>query len=177
MSDKWPFPRDGISTRARKMALAYRQLATEQHQRAEAFRNVLASLDQRLLRFMDPDTAEAVAKLIAETTPDPVAELDQRFTSWGEKWHADIEVTYGPDDWVTSAEGGPLIQRHGATLNQMRLRGLIKGRWVKATAGKQPHWEYRVKDVYALQTQLKGQGWRAAGPTDTVADSGRSDSK
>ncbi len=149
-SGQWPFPGDSPIARARKVGLAYRTLA------------------QDLTKQLHD------AGITVETA---VADLDERFTDWGEKWHCEQVKSLGPDDLVDRNEAAALIGVAGGTLGRLRIRGRIKGQWVKGVFGKPGHYLYKVSDVYQLSTELRGRSWRAADATDTVTPDGESDTK
>lgn len=162
------------------MCLAYRALAQKQGSELQQIRALYARLagdgfptGQQFL--------EIYTKLDALMFPpappdDDVTGLDERFKDWGENWHAEVAVTYGPDDWVTAVEAGELIHLAKNTINRLRTRGRISGKLVKnpgdSGSGK---WYYKVSDVYALSSTMRGRAWRKTEKTDTVPDSGRSD--
>lgn len=167
---KWPFPGDSPVVRARKVALAYRTVALEAASDLQVLAAALSKVDLSLV------DEEAVQVLIKRRPNDPVAELDERFLQWGEKWHAEQPARdLQPDDEVTSKEAGALLNVAPQTVNRMRIRGRIKGRWVKGQFGSPGHWKFKVSDVYALSSELRGRGWRAKDATVTVPDNGSSD--
>lgn len=165
----WPFRGDSNVVRARKMALAYRQLAAEQQQRATRLRAVLTGADLKALRSIDKNLATRIADLLKEKVGDPVHEMDERFLNWGEQWHTPMERTsYDEEEELRTEEAAKLIQIAAGTLLTLRKRGRIKGTYVK---DQNPHFEFKVADLYKLQSELRGRNWRKGDPTDTVAGS------
>ncbi len=161
------------------MALAYRHAAMEQHLLLRQFTDLIGRLDQRLIAYDSPDTAAMIRELLKSVPPgDPVDDLDKRFRSWGEEWHNDEVVTYGPDDWVPAKKAGPLIQVQAQTVNRARKRGRLKGKWVSGKGtGNHSGWWYKVSDLYAFSADMKERGLHPRDETDTVQDNGSSDAK
>jgi hypothetical protein len=131
----WPFPGDAPVTRARKVALAFREA-------------------------------------LNEVKPEKVEELDRQFQRWGELWTAPMMVTWGDDDWIPTIEAAKLIHINPGSLNQLRVRGRIKGRR-RTDRASTTGMEYKVADVLKLSSTLRGRGWRTKAATDTVTDQGR----
>lgn len=162
MSERaWPYPGDAPIVRARKVALSYRTQALE-------YERIIARY-QELTKDVDADKLPEPAQI-------GVADLDSKFIEWGERWHAEIDITYGPEDEVKAKIAGPLIGISGRSIGAMRARGRIKGRWNKPK-GDNGHYLYKVADVWELSTKLRGRSWRASGSTDTVSTDGGSDSE
>ncbi len=153
---KWPFPGDAPVTRARKMALAYRQRA----ERLEARHSDLRKTVNELLEMKNLPVkvrGALLAVALDDAKHETVEGLDTRFLDWGETWHTPIEATYDLDDWVSAKIGGQLIQIPPATLTTLRMRRRITGRWAKGK-GVNPHWEFKVRDLYALQDEIRKRG-------------------
>lgn len=200
MKGTWPFPGDSPVARARKMCGAYRQVAQQQHQAAcelrdaylnqhkaaAALREALDKADTRLLSYDSPATLELIKKALkeldAEQIPaafdptDPVAELDERFSSWGESFHAEQVDHYEMDDWVKASVAASLIHVSHKTINTLRIQGRIKGQWHQ-TLGPSGGYLYLVADVYKLSETLRSRTWQKKPTVDTLNDSGRGDSK
>lgn len=178
MKKLWPFPGDVPVIRARKMLGAYRQVAIEQRDAARGLAEALRNADTRLLAYDSPTTLEAIkAALKTLDDADPVAALDKRFSDWGETFHVEQPQHYEMDDWVRASEAAKLIHIDKSALNQMRIRGRIKGMW-SDDVGSCGGYLYKVEDVYKLSTTIRRRGsWRDKGVTDTLDDSGRGDSK
>lgn len=157
----WPHLGDAPVVRARKVALSYRAQALE-------YERIIARY-QELTKDVDADKLPEPAEV-------DTAHLDRKFTEWGESWHCEVEIQYGPDDEVKAKVGGPLIGIDARSLGAMRARGRIKGRWNKP-AGSNGHYLYKVADIWELSTKLRGRSWRASGSTDTVSTDGGSDSE
>lgn len=175
---RWPFPGDGLTKRARKVALAYRSLAQQQEQRVAELQKLLAGVDSRILGWIpDPAVLQAIDDFVAEQLGDPVGDLDRRFADWGETWHAEVVAHHEPDDWVTAAEAGTLIHCSPQTLTRARMKGLIDGRYVKVAGDSNGRWYFKVAAVYEFdRTGRKGM-WKKDDGTTTVVDSGRGDAE
>jgi hypothetical protein len=182
------------------MCGAYRQVAQQQHQAATELRDAylkqriavatlqeaLGKADTRLLSYDSPATLELIKTALKELDTDqipaafdptdPVKELDDRFSSWGESFHADQVDHYDMDDEVKASVASKLIHVSDKTITTLRIAGRIKGRWVKHL-GPTGGYLYRVGDVYELSTTLRSRSWRKKATIDTLNDSGRSDSK
>ena len=168
----WPYPGDAPVSRARKIALAYRALAETQAEKARELEQLLAEINGKLLKWDDPKRSGKIKALLADLTRDDVTDLDLRFLHWGETWHTPLERTqYDEDDWVTSREAGKILSLDGNSVLMLRRRGRIKGRWVKGT---NPHFEFRVGDLWKLQTERrtrKGQPLENGDATDNLSTS------
>lgn len=188
---KWPFVGDKPVSRARKMALAYRNVAEELAAQVKALRDaadVIAKAvdksDRRLLAYDSPQTlseldqALKAVKAALELPPagDPVKALDERFTSWGETWHCEQPVAYGMDEYVRTSEAARLIHISDKTLSHNRIHGKIKGVFERQSGATGGYW-YLVRDVYALGETLPGRSWRRKRPTDTLNASETGDSE
>lgn len=117
--------------------------------------------------------ALAYREALGQRAPDLVAEMDERFVRWGERWHnAAVAVDLSDDDWVSTEEAAALIQISRGSMSRLRVEGRIKGRYRKGERG----FEFRVGDVYKLSTELRGRGsnWRGRGSTDKVPANGSS---
>jgi len=164
----WPFPGDSSVVRARKIALAYRQAAAEQMARANRMRAVLTAAKLRSLRAIDPDLAKQITELIKEKPADVVHEMDERFLKWGEKWHTPLRRTsYDPDEMLGAEEAAQLLSVQAATLLTMRRRGRIRGVYVRS---QNPHFEFKVADLYKLQSEMRGRNGGKSETTDNMAD-------
>lgn len=177
MKRVWPFPGEVTIIRARKVALAYREAARQQHEAIKTLREALTKADTRLLAYDSPATLNAVKDAIkALGDGDPVAELDQRFTDWGETWHCEQPQHYEMDDYVKAKEAAKLIHVSAKTIQTLRMDGRLKGHWTTdiGTAGG---YLYLVADVYKLSSTMRTRGWRTKGSADNLNDSRRSDAK
>jgi hypothetical protein len=173
----WPFPGEAPVTRLRRMVGAYQHVAREQRALAVALADALRQADTRLLAYDSPATLQAIkAALKALDDSDPVAELDKRFTDWGETFHVEQVQHYELDDWVKCSEAAKLIHCTPKTLNELRIKGRIPAQWSR-DIGSAGGYLYLVADVYKLSTTMRGRGWRAKGSADNLNDSGRGDSK
>jgi len=153
----WPFPGDSPVARARKVALAYRHVAQQQHQAANILAQAMRKADTRLLAYDSPTTLEEIkAALKVFDASDPVAELDKRFTDWGETFHTEAPVHYDMDDYVKAEEAAALIHLSRKSMSALRVRGRIKGHWTP-DIGTSGGYLYLVRDVYALSTTLKSR--------------------
>lgn len=177
MKQGWPFPRDGVLVRSRKMALAFREEAKKQRQVTLMLRDILLQADRRLIAYSDPAMLPTISAAIdAVASKDPVTELDERFVSWGEEWHADLPDNYDMDDWVKTSVAARLVQIASKTLNQMRIDGKVTGKWDPSINTKGGYL-YRVGDVFAARAAMPGRGWRVRDSIDTLNNSGTGDSK
>jgi len=187
---QWPFPKDRAIHRARKMALAYRNIAEELNDilntlatATTTITGALEQADKRLLAYDSPKTltelhtalknAQAALELIGDT--NRVHDLDQRFTQWGETWHCEQPEHYEPDDYVRTSEAAKLIGISDKTMSSLRVHGKITGIFHKGSGATGGYW-YLVRDVYALAETLPGRNWRTKRPTDTLNDSETGDS-
>jgi protoporphyrinogen oxidase len=188
---EWPFPKDRPVHKARKMALAYRNIAEEQaallqqYQAAvEIIHRAIDEADKRLLAYRNPGTlgeleeALTVAKaaLAATTAGNPVTDLDRRFTSWGETWHCEQPANYEMDDYVRTATAAKLVHMSSKTLTTMRNNGRINAIFNPNTGATGGYW-YLVADVYALAASMPGRAWRSSRPADTLNANRTGDSK
>ena len=177
MKKLWPFPGDAPVTRARKMASAYRQVALEQQQAAQALRDAMFKADTRLLAFDSPATLVAIKAALASLDgADAVTALDKRFSDWGETFHIEQPERHEMHDMVKASEAAKLIHSSAKTLNELRIKGRIKAEW-SDEVGPSGGYLYRVADVYKLSTTMRGRGWRRKQSVDTLNDSGRGDPK
>jgi hypothetical protein len=184
---RWPFPGEQPVHRARKVALAYRHTALEYADVAEHLRTIIEAVenaDRRLLAYDSPKTLAAldIAMKAAREYLDNIHKaetpqaLDERFTSWGETFHCEQPEHYEDDDLVKGAQAAKLIHVSPKTMSTERIRGRIKGIWDPEMATAGGYW-YRVGDVYALSSELRGRAWRRKGSTDTLNDSRTGDSE
>lgn len=115
--------------------------------------------------------ALAYRAALQEMDPALVKEMDQRFADWGQRWHATEHVAYGPEDWVPTDIAASMVDLSTGTLSILRTRGRIKGRLrQKGERG----FEYKVKDVLALSTEIRRRNWRNGNSTDKVPANGSS---
>lgn len=173
----WPFPGDSPVARARKMALAYRALAEQQDELIKAFVAIMHALDRKLIAFDNPGTLAMIDhKLKKARELGGPSELDQRFSDWGEEWHAELPVTYEADDYITGRQAAPLLNINANTVGRLRIAGRIKGKW-DPTVGSRGGWTYLVADVWELSTKLRGRNWRTKERIDSIGSDGSSDEK
>lgn len=156
----WPDPEEVPTGRARHVALAYRRLAREQQQRAQALQDALTAVDLRMLEFSDADLAATVRKLIQDVVGDPVRDLDAQFADWGEDFHLDGDeppaFEYDDTDYVPSRIIAELFQISNNYYGQLRIGGVVKDFLHRGTQG----YVYNVGEARAVKAQLPG---RAAG--------------
>lgn len=177
MKRLWPFPGESPVVRARKMVLAYRHLAQQQRDAALTLANALRKADTRLLAFDSPATLETIkTALKALGDHDPVAELDKRFTDWGETFHAEQPKHYDLDDFVKASIAAQLIQVAPKTINTMRINGRVQGYW-SDDLGSSGGYLYKVRDLYDAAATMPSRGWHRRRSTDTLNNDRRSDSK
>ncbi|MET1007376.1 MAG: hypothetical protein ABWX96_17635 [Propionibacteriaceae bacterium] len=182
---KWPFPGDSPIVRARKTALAYRQLAIANEKQRHHMVELIRRVDPRIVAWIEDDDFKRMYKAIHDDrlsfddelgVSDTVADLDQRIYEWGEDWHAEIEMDYGPEDMVDVHIAAKIVGVARATIGRARLRGRLEG-----TLSKIPGdpgggtWLYKVADLHALSTERRTRGSRDDGQTDRVQSSGSSD--
>jgi hypothetical protein len=139
MTNEWPFKGDSPAVRARKVAWAYRAAAEQMQAR---------------LAELDPEHADK----------DAVADLDQRFRQWGERWPAPVRH-YEMDEWVTAKEAADIAGIAPGTIGSLRVRGRIDARLVDGKT-----FLYRVRDVHELAGKVRG---RRGNATDRVRVRGR----
>lgn len=175
----WPFPGDSPVARARKIALAYRQVANELQHELEELRRLVEKIDERAIHWSAGDTvADELQAAKEQRETDRVAELDRRFVDWGETWHAEGSITYQDDDYLDAKEAGKLIQLSPEAINQARLRGRLPGIFDAVSPGaRRGTWKYKVADVYKLSVERRPRGWNLNNATDSIRDSGRSDAE
>lgn len=188
---KWPFPEDSNVARARKMALAYRNVAQEQAALIDQYRtatqiivDAVNQADRRLLAYDSPKTLAALAEALknAQAALDntgagnPVNDLDRRFTSWGEAWHCEQPTEYEDDDYVPTAVGAKLIGISAKTLTDMRNTGRIDAQFNEQTGIHGGYW-YQVADLYTLARTMRGRAWRSSRHADNLNANGTGDSK
>lgn len=165
MTRGWPFPGDAPVVRARKVALAYRAIAQDQAQQLKAYKDILSKLDRRLLLYDDRQAAARLHALVEHTNDTQVEELDQRFADWGQTWHADIPMSYDLDDTVPARIAAELLCIAPGTLGRLRANGRIKGEF----RGRADGFWYRVRDVYALSSEVRGRATaKTVQPADTT---------
>lgn len=163
----WPDQRAMVVERARTMARAYREEALAAHAQLDAARKALAGVDLRVLKFADPQAAAAVRALLDGAAADPVTVLDHQFSEWGETWHADPpEFEFADDDWVPTQYAVQIVGINGNTLGDYRMKGTIKGRYIKRGNGST--FMYRVSELRALRTRTELRGGRGRKPATPV---------
>lgn len=178
----WPFPNERPLGKARKMALAYRNIAEEQAALLDQYRaaveiihRAIDEADKRLLAYRNPGTLDeleealtvAKAALANTAAGNPVKDLDQRFTSWGETWHCEQPDHYEMDDYVRTATAAKLINISAKTLTTMRNSGRINAVFNPDSGTTGGYW-YLVSDVYALSATMRTRAWRTSRPADTL---------
>lgn len=174
---EWPFPGDSPVARARKMALAYRSVAQEDDQLLAECAALLDAVDRRLIAFDNPAVLTRINDILKKIQERPPStELDQRFSDWGQDWHAEIPITYEQDDYITARQAAPLLNIDANTIGRLRIDGRIKGEWDPAL-GSRGGWTYKVADIWELSTKLRGRNWRTKERIDRVNDDGSSDEK
>lgn len=177
MKRLWPFPGEAPVTRARKIALAYRTVAQQQRDALTKLRGALDQADKRLLAYDSPATLVAIKQALADIgDTDQVAELDKRFSDWGETFHCEQPGHYELDDYVPAKIAAQLAHVAPKTIHNLRISGRIKGTWTPhlSTSGG---YLYKVRDIYELSSKLRGRGWRAKESADTLNPNGRSDAE
>lgn len=164
------------------MALAYRAELIKRQEAVKALLLALEQVNRQLISFDSPATLAlldaAVKDLAAGGGDDAVKELDERFTQWGESWHADVPMTFEPDELVKAADAAKILHCSNKTMSTLRIGGRIKGHW-DPTLGSTGGWRYKVADVYELSTKVRGRtgGWREKESGVTLNGSGSSDTK
>lgn len=176
---KWPFPGDSPVARARKIALAYRAVCQQDDELFGEVAAIFHAVDRRLVAFDNPSVLTKINEILKKIQDRaPSTELDQRFSDWGEDWHADVPVTYEADDYISAKKAAPLLNIAHGTLGRLRVEGRIEGKWdPKLDGTSRGGWTYKVADVWKLSTELRGRNWRTKPQTDSITDSGRSDPK
>lgn len=150
---------DAVSVNRRgEMALAYRQAAMAERERADRLQKLLAQVDLQAVKVDDPDLAERVAALIVETAPDLVHDLDVQFAEWGERWHVD-EVPqleeYRDTDWVTTSIVNELTGVSMKEIGQARIKGkLEKYRHLNNVVG----YIYQAGEALKIRDVMPGRG-------------------
>jgi hypothetical protein len=86
-----------------------------------------------------------------------VAQLDERFTTWGETWHCPQPTTYHDDDYVDANVAAELMQLAPGTIHKFRTRRQLTGVWHPDPGGR-GRWMFRVGDVYKLATERRRRG-------------------
>lgn len=176
MTRQWPWPGDAPVVRARKMALAYRHLAQEQQARLNRIRELFTRFDERVLKWEPDEEAMAELRKILEAGPaDAVDDLDRRFVSWGEEWHADFDITYEPDDLVATNVAAKILAINENTIGRMRINGRLEGHLIKKSGDHQKRWYFYVRDLYAVQEATRTRTSRKPDVTDKLHTDGRSD--
>lgn len=176
MKRKWPFPGDQPLIRARKVALAYRTLLQQREEAEQQIRDVLEKLDRRLISYSDPASVGLLDKALATLNDCRTEALDQRFTEWGETWHCDQPEHYEETDYVKAATAAKILAVSHKTISTLRINGRLTGHWDPDMGTAGGYW-YLVKDIHDLSRKMRGRNWRGKGSTDTLNDSGRSDTE
>lgn len=96
----WPEPTDGLTARARKIAIAYRQL-------------ILDHLD----------TGDANTKL-----REALTELDTRMRGYGQYWVTGTAEAFDDDEWVPADIGGDIVGLSSSRLSHLRIAGALEGK-------------------------------------------------
>lgn len=107
--------------------------------------------------------ALAYRAALHDHAPGLAADLDTRFTRWGESWVAPRHVPPG-DELVSAEDAGTLIGISSGAIGKLRRDGRIQG----VKTGRK--YEYAVADVYRLSSEARRRGPHT---TDTVQDNGR----
>lgn len=182
MPREWPFPGDSLVARARKTALAYRQVGQDVEAERQILVDLIRSIDPRVIAWIDNTNFQQLYKQIQDREypkVQPVAELDQRLIDWGQSWHApdadDTGAAHHDDDMINSTEAAKILTVAPQTITRMRTRGVLTGTWHKDAANAGGRWHFRAGDVYALLSERRSRGSRVEDTTDTLNDSGRSD--
>jgi hypothetical protein len=154
-----PDPTASVPAKAREVARAYRAAAMEQQARAEAAEALLNTLMNRvrgLMQTTNPDMVRLVDKALAGGPSDQVRDLDVRFTEWGEDWHVrePVELDYDDSDWLPSKTIIKLMGISDSTLCDMRMKGLVKHRFLGERAGH----VYQLGEVREVRASLPGRG-------------------
>lgn len=177
---EWPFPGDTVLIRARKSALAYRQLAQDYAAERQELVDVLRLIDPRIAAWVEEQPFKTMYKNIQDGQypgPDRVVELDERLYQWGEDWQVEGRpAVYDDEDQITAKEAGRILGVSANTVNTYRLRGRITGRYEKVAVGGN-RWMYRAGDIYDLSREIRGRNSPGGDTTVTVPSSGESDAE
>jgi hypothetical protein len=177
----WPFPGDSSIVRARKAALAYRQMAADNEKLRQQLTEVVRRVDPRIVAWIEDDEFKGLYKQIHDDSldvPSTVDQLDRRLYEWGEDWHAVIKrEAYNDDDMINAVEAGEILGVNKNSINRMRNRGRLEGEWIKHDGDQNGRWYYRAGDVYRLSSEVRARASRDAGSTDKVHTDSTGDSK
>jgi hypothetical protein len=156
---EWPFKGDSPLARSRKAALAYRQVAQDLNSVITELSDQIRSIDPRIIGWMDDEGFANLYKQIQEGTyplDSPVGALDRRLYEWGESWHAEIKrEAYDADEWINGEEAARVLGISSGTINRLRNRGRIDGKWVKHEGDQNGRWYYLAGDVYRLSSDVR----------------------
>lgn len=179
---RWPFPGDSAIARARKVALAYRQMSKDQLHELALFTKIIGDIDERIAGWIKDPEFQRVYKNIkaGDTSGETVDEMDKRFFEWGEEWHADVvrPEVYDDDEMINSHEAGGILGINFNHMSRLRIAGRINGEHQRPVGGGVGRWYYRAGDVYALSTKLRergGRSWRAKQSADSIQDNSTGD--
>lgn len=155
---QWPFDGDAPVTRARKVSGAYRATAVAYEESLTAIGDALQLIDLRLINFDQPGAADIITKAIAAAgETQSVAQLDQRFTDWGEAWHCPRPTTYSEDDLVDAIVAAEILQIASGTVHKFRTNRRIKAVW-NPQIGPRGGWMFRVGDLYEFSRTRRRRG-------------------
>lgn len=173
---QWPWPGESHVVRARKVALAYRNVARQLTTELLATQTLYKRLDRRLLDSWEPDqdTVKALDVLLANLG-DQVHELDERFKQWGEDWHAEVPVAHDDDDLIDAIEAAKILHLAPHSISRIRCRGKIEGVFLRLPGDHSAKWYFKVSDVYRLQKERRPRDSRKPDATDTVGGDGSGD--
>ena len=116
--------------------------------------------------------ALAYRAALEEAAPEWMAKLDEKFLSWGERWHMPTPVTYGDDDWLPTKEAAAILQISPTRLSRLRVIGRIEGKLHKDGSAK--GFSYRVGDLHKLSAETRKRGeLQPPTSTDRVPANGR----
>lgn len=178
---EWPFKGDSPLVRARKSALAYRQTAMDIEGALTVLVDVIREIDPRVVQWIEDDGFRNLYKQIQEGTfppPSPVEALDRRLYDWGESWHAEIKRdAYDPDEWINGDEAAAILGIAAGTVNRLRNRGRINGKWVKDKGDANGRWYYLAGDVYRLSSDVRPRVSRKQRETVNVEANSTGDSE
>lgn len=174
---QWPWPGDGTIIRARKTALAYRNVAQELHATLRAVQGLYKRLDPRVKQWEPDEDAITTLDALLAKIDDPVRELDERIKMWGEDWHAEVPVTHHEDDLVGTEEAATILCVTRNTVDRMRNRGRISARLLQFPGDHGKRWYYLVGDLYKLQNEVRTRSSRKSPKTDKVHSDGSGDPK
>lgn len=159
----WPDPGVPAMTRYKEMVRAYRDVAYQLQDKAEALQKALAAVDLRVLRFADVDLADKVQAMVDQLADNPVLALDRQYADRGEDWHVDEKPVfeYDDDEWVPTWVASELSEVDGARvseaqINKLRQVGRLQSIWPNAIIG----YCFRVGDVRGLRARVPTRGYQ-----------------